>query len=313
MPAHLSIAVAGVLWGTTGIIVQLVRDTTALSPVAIGFHRLAIAAAVLLPVTAHLLRPARAVLRTHRWSLLLIGAGLGAYQALYFLAVAWGGVAVATVVSLGLAPILIAGWESATARRRPSGATLAGIAAAVAGLVLITGSTGPPSGAAPRPLLGLAAALASGLGYAVTTVLSRRVSERVEPLTLTTVSATVGAGTLLPLAVLGGGVAVPVPSAAAGLLVYLGVVTTAVAYALFYRGLRTTTGSAAVILTLLEPLTAAALAVALLGERVSWASALGGVLLLSAVVTASLPRTRANNRVVPGGGVAQPVRMGDVS
>ncbi|GLY98576.1 EamA family transporter [Actinoplanes sp. NBRC 103695] len=272
------IAVAGVLWGTTGIVVQLIRESTGLSPVAIGFYRLAIAAAALLLV----MRPAFSVLRTRWRPLLVIGVGLGAYQALYFVAVVWGGVTVATVVSLGLAPVLIAGWEAVRSRRRPSRASLVSIAAAIAGLALICGSPG----AAPRPLLGLLAALASGLGYAITTVIGRTAGERVEPLTLATVSTTVGAATLLPLA-LASGVALPFPSAAAGQLAYLGVVTTAVAYALFYLGLRSTAGSAAVIVTLLEPLTAAVLAVAVLGEQISLPVAAGGFLLLSAVVIAS--------------------------
>jgi len=68
------------------------------------------------------------------------------------------------------------------------------------------------------------------------------------------------------------------------MLAYLGVVTTAVAYALFYAGLRTTPGSAAVVLTLFEPLTAAVLAVVILGEPASLPAVAGGVLLLGAVV-----------------------------
>ena len=40
--------------------------------------------------------------------LLLIGAGLAAYQLAYFAAVATAGVSIATLVALGLAPLLIA-------------------------------------------------------------------------------------------------------------------------------------------------------------------------------------------------------------
>lgn len=68
-----------------------------------------------------------------------------------------------------------------------------------------------------------------------------------------------------------------------GLLAYLGVVTTAIAYALFYGGLRTVPSSVAAVVTLLEPLTAALLAVLILGEPLAGASVAGGVLLLGAV------------------------------
>jgi len=283
----IAIVVAGILWGTTGVVVQLVRQSAGVSPVGVGFYRLAIAALALLVFSARQLRSAVSTLRSHQRYLLLIGTGLGAYQALYFIAVAWGGVAIATVVSLGLAPVLVAGWEALRSRRRPTRAALCSMTAAVIGLALITGCTVSPTGAAPRPLLGLLAALGSGLGYAVTTVLSRAVSQHVQPLTLTAASTAIGALMLLPFALLSSDFTFPLRSAAAGMLAYLGIVATAVAYALFYTGLRTTAGSVAVVLTLLEPLTAAVLAVIVLGEHVSLSLAAGGGLLLGAVLIAS--------------------------
>ncbi|WP_433130880.1 DMT family transporter [Micromonospora sp. CA-240977] len=287
----IQITVTGVLWGTTGVAVQLLRDSTGLSPVSIGFHRLAIAALVLLACTAGRLGTLVSALRAAPVPLLLTGVGLGLYQALYFAAVAWAGVSVATVVSLGLAPVLAATWESVRARRLPGPLRLGTLVAAVAGLVLITGATADPTVAAPAPLLGLLAAAGSGLGYAVTTLISRNVSQHTAPMTLTTISTVVGALTLAPFAVVAG-VAVPVRLDTVTLLLHLGVVTTALAYALFYAGLRTTPGSVAAVLTLLEPLTAAALAVALLHEPLPLPVIVGGVLLLTAVAATYLaPRS----------------------
>ncbi|MEV7328459.1 DMT family transporter [Micromonospora sp. NPDC093244] len=291
----IQITVTGVLWGTTGVAVQLLREGTGISPVSIGFHRLAIAALVLLACTAGRLGAIVAALRAAPVPLLLTGVGLGLYQALYFAAVALAGVSVATVVSLGLAPVLAATWESLRARRIPNPLRLATLVTAVAGLALITGATADPTAAAPAPLLGLLAAAGSGLGYAVTTLISGHVSQRVAPMALTTISTVVGALTLLPLALVAG-VAVPVRPDTLALLLHLGVVTTAVAYALFYAGLRTTPGSVAAVLTLLEPLTAAALAVALLREPLPLPVIVGGVLLLTAVAATYLAPTRAGSR-----------------
>ncbi|MEU7849979.1 DMT family transporter [Micromonospora parva] len=291
----IQITVTGVLWGTTGVAVQLLREDTGLSPVSIGFHRLAIAALVLLACTAGRLRTIVSALRAAPVPLLLTGVGLGLYQALYFAAVAWAGVSVATIVSLGLAPVLAAAWESVHARRLPGPLRLGTLVAAVAGLVLITGATGQPGAAAPAPLLGLLAAAGSGLGYAVTTLISRQVSQRTAPMTLTTVSTAVGALTLAPFALVAG-VGLPVRLDTVALLLHLGVVTTAVAYALFYAGLRTTPGSVAAVLTLLEPLTAAALAVALLREPLPLPVIVGGVLLLTAVAATYLAPDRADSR-----------------
>jgi drug/metabolite transporter, DME family len=294
----ISIIIAGILWGTTGVVLQLVRQSAGLSPVGIAFYRLAIASLALSLFIARQLKPAVLAIRSQLRPLLLVGTCLGAYQALYFIAVACGGVAIATVVSIGLAPVLIAGWEATRSRRRPTRAALGSITAAVIGLALITGCTVSPTGAAPRPLLGLLAALGSGLGYAINTVLSRNISQHVQPLALTAASTAIGSWTLLPFALLNGGLTFPVLSPAAGMLAYLGVVATAVAYALFYTGLRTTAGSIAVVLTLLEPLTAALLAVLVLGERVSLPMVTGGVLLLAAVVIASLSHQRTESTAV---------------
>ncbi|MER7415571.1 DMT family transporter [Micromonospora peucetia] len=273
---------AAVLWGTTGVAVQLVRESTTLTPTGIGFYRLAIGAVVLVALVAHRLGPVLAALRSQPVALVLVGVGLGGYQALYFVAVAAGGVGVATVVSLGLAPVLIFGWESLRARRLPGRTMLGALVAGVAGLVLITVSVGQPGATAPRPLLGLLAAFGSGVGYAASTVLSRHAAQRVAPMTLTTVSAVVGALALAPIA-LAEGIGVPARLAPVGLLVHLGVVTTAVAYALFYAGLRTITGSAAALSTLAEPLTAVLLAGWLVGESLPAPVVVGGVLLLGAV------------------------------
>ncbi|MET8231365.1 DMT family transporter [Micromonospora sp. NPDC005298] len=288
----IQITVTGVLWGTTGVAVQLLRESTGLSPVSIGFHRLAIAALVLLACTACRLGATVAALRAAPVPLLLTGVGLGLYQALYFAAVALAGVSVATVVSLGLAPVLAAAWESLRARRTPDPLRLATLVTAVVGLALITGATADPTAAAPAPLLGLLAAAGSGLGYAVTTLISGQVSRRTAPMALTTISTVVGALTLLPLALVAGPT-VPVRPDTLALLLHLGVVTTAVAYALFYAGLRTTPGSVAAVLTLLEPLTAAALAVTLLHEPLPPPVIVGGVLLLTAVAATYLAPTRA--------------------
>ncbi|MGW5556698.1 DMT family transporter [Micromonospora sp. NPDC003944] len=291
----IQITVTGVLWGTTGVAVQLLREATGLSPVSIGFHRLAIAALVLLACTAGRLRTIVSAVRAAPVPLLLTGVGLGLYQALYFAAVAWAGVSVATIVSLGLAPVLAAAWESARARRLPGPLRLGTLVAAVAGLVLITGATGQPGAAAPAPLLGLLAAAGSGLGYAVTTLISRQVSQHTAPMTLTTISTVIGALTLAPFALVAG-VGLPVRPDTVALLLHLGVVTTAVAYALFYAGLRTTPGSVAAVLTLLEPLTAAALAVALLREPLPLPVLVGGALLLTAVAATYLTPDRVDSR-----------------
>ena len=154
--------------------------------------------------------------------------------------------------------------------------------AALVGLVLVSVSAGSAGG--PHPVLGVLASIGSGTAYALTTVVGHGLAQSTGPLGLATASTTVGAIALTPLALVTGASASawgnPV---VAGTLVYLGVLTMALAYLLFYSGLRTAPGSSAVIATLLEPLTAAVLAAVVLDERLGVAGVLGGVLILAAV------------------------------
>jgi len=84
--------------------------------------------------------------------------------------------------------------------------------------------------------------------------------------------------------VAGGGLAFRPTLASAGLLAALGIGPTAVAYTLYFRGLRTASASTAALLSLIEPLTAAVLATLVLGNRLSATGMIGAALLLAAVV-----------------------------
>jgi DME family drug/metabolite transporter len=301
----LQVSAAGILWGTAGVVVQVVAEQTGLEALAIGFYRLAAASAVMLLIGFPARRRIWAAFRAAPLAVTTAGVGLAAYQGLYFLAVRLGGVSIATVVSLGIAPVLLSAWETLRTRQRPSTATLAASAAAIIGLLLIGGATMEP-GASTAAGLGLLAAIGSGVVYAASTAISRHTMQGVEPLTLTTLSCTIGAIAILPLAAAEGLAFTPEASPIA-LLVYAGAITTALAYALFYTGLRRISGSVAVVVTLLEPLTAAVLAVLLINEPLGLTTVIGGVLLLGAVAALYLDAGGTSERPAPEPLPADPI------
>ncbi|HEY8302575.1 MAG TPA: EamA family transporter [Jatrophihabitans sp.] len=274
----LAVSTGALLWGTTGVPVAIIHARSGLSAVPIGCLRLVIAtltvALVYRSATA-----ARALLRLHRGWLVAAGVGLGAYQALYFVGVQDVGVTVSTLVSLGVAPVALAGW-AALRRRRPDRFALLTLAAALAGLVLVSVKPGTASG--PHPLLGLVASLAAGLAYAATTVINHRIAADGDAVLLTGVTSAIGALTVLPVAV-AVGLWWPADAVSSLWLGYIGVVTTVVAYALFYRGLQTTASETAGVLTLLEPLAAAGFAALVLHERLTVPGLIGAVLMLVAI------------------------------
>ncbi|GAA3555050.1 hypothetical protein GCM10022197_07760 [Microlunatus spumicola] len=278
------ISLAGVLWGTGGLAVQLVRERVPMSVLTISAWRMGLAAVVLLLAMLVLrgLPDVRRLLRERPGTAVAVGLGTGAYQALYFAAVVNVGVTVATVIALGLAPVLLTLVDSVRSRRAPGPTRALVLVAALGGLVLVSSSAGT-SVTGPRPLLGVLLAIASGTTYAVSTALGRRVAGVSSPLALATVTSCAGAVGLLPLGLLAPGPHLSGDPVVVGLLAYLGVLTLALAYALLYAGLRTVAGSAAVVATLLEPLTAAVLAALVLGERLGPLGLVGGALILLAV------------------------------
>jgi DME family drug/metabolite transporter len=279
----LQIALAGALWGTGGLAVQLIRDITPMSVLTLSAYRMLIAAVVLAVVVLAVRQGSqlRALVAHHPAHAVAVGCGTAAYQALYFGAVVTAGVTVSTVVALGLAPVALTLSDAVAQRRLVPAPTLVVLAAALGGLVLVSGFGGTPG---PRPGLGVALAAASGLTYAATTALGRPLAQRADPLVLTTATTTVGALALLPFGLLAGSgpIVTADPAALAGLL-YLGVFTMALAYGLLYAGLRTTPGSVAVVASLLEPVTAAVSATLVLGETLGAAGIAGTALILAAV------------------------------
>jgi len=107
-----------------------------------------------------------------------------------------------------------------------------------------------------------------------------------------TAAATVFGVAIIPAAVLLA-IAGSNPAATAGsitALLYLGVVTTAIAYALWSAGLARLTLANTVTLTMLEPVAATVLAIAVLGEPAGPATILGIAITLAGVWIASTVR-----------------------
>lgn len=260
----------------------------------ISAWRTAIAAAVLLVVLLALRRGGELVALARAWprQLLTVGVGTAAYQGSYFVSVTQVGVAVSTVVSLGLAPVLLTVAESVLRRRGPGRTRLAVLVAALTGLVMVS-LAAHSSSTGPSPSAGVALAAASGTTYALTTAAGGSTSRTTPPLVLTAGMTLVGSVVLLPCVALVDGPRIPSDPVALTWLVYLGALTMALAYVLHYSGLRVVAPSTAVTASLVQPVTAAVVAAAVLGETLGPAAVVGNLLVLGAVAGLGRPATAA--------------------
>ena len=285
-----SVCLAGIIWGTIGPGAQVVHDRSGLSSLTVTAYR-AIAAVVVLSLgvvlSGRLAAAGTAALEEWR-RVGVVGVLTAAFQFLFFVAVVFTGVSIATVVSLGFAPLLLLVLGSLRARALPRAAQAATVVIAVVGLLLVT-FAGGPNDVASHPLLGILAALASGGAYAVCAEIAAPLSQRLDTLTITAATIGVAALVLVPTGVLvtalRGDAFTTSDPASWALIAYLGVFTLAIAYALLFTGLRSAPSSAAVIATLLEPVTAVLIAVALLGEHLTTAGVVGALLIVAAITS----------------------------
>ncbi len=246
----LYVAMAGIACGPTG---ALLSQHTGPNSTAISFWRL-LSGAIWLAAACRLLGRSRIAhhFATAPFRYLLSGLGLAVCQLGYFAAIPRVGIAVATVVSFGVGPPLIA----LGARERITSALLL----AILGLTLLVignGASGSPSTS------GIALALISGAGYALTTFLNRN---QQDPTTDAMLGFTTGALILLPLATTTS--ITPTPSSWP-LIAYFGLIPTALAYTAFYQGLKAIRASTAAVTALIEPLLATLIGVLAFNEHLT--------------------------------------------
>jgi DME family drug/metabolite transporter len=279
------VCLAAVSWGTTGSVMALLAREGTPSPPLVGWARMAGAAPCLLLATAFVPPAASARGEWRRRDCAkaaLLGAAMAAYQVCYFWAVPRTGVALTALLAICSAPLMIAACAALTLKERPSPATLAALLLAVAGTAMVLVGPRADGTALPTFAAGAFAALGAGLSYAVYAVTAKELLARIAPLPLAALTFTLAALLLTPVLALERGAAAQLV-AGWPLLLYLGVVPTAVAYVVFGAGLRRVTVTTAGIATLLEPLTAAALGVLLFGERLGAIGWVGAALLLAAL------------------------------
>ena len=293
---------AAALWGTTGTAQALGPAES--DPTSVGTLRIALGAVVLVVLAGPAILSRRAAPgpvgppRTRRRGppasvvTTLGGLAVAAYQACFFVGVARTGVAVGTVVALGVAPVATGALGSLLGERLSSRWVVA-TGTALAGVVLLVLGTGGGPGEGVD-ILGVTAAAGAGVSYAAYTVAARSLllaGRRGVP--VMAAFFTIGALVLLP-SLLRADLAWLATGRGLAMVLWLGVVPTALAYVLFQRGIAGLPASSVATMSLAEPVTATGLGVLVLGERLSGLSLLGvaAVVLGLLLVTAGKPHRR---------------------
>lgn len=286
------VAFAASLWGTIGVATQAIYNVDATGPLFINFSRSLIASPLLLMFCWFIL--GKAMFKIRRLDFLIMavsGTFLALSQVSYFAGILYTGVNITTLLTISLTPVLVALMSIAlrleTLNTRIS---LALFFALIGSLLLVgidtTGAVGT------NMLLGSMLSLSAAAFYAAVIICGRFLANHYHPLQISAIGFTTGTLVLLIVNVASGIAPVRTPEGWL-LILYLGLIPTALAYWFFQTGLRSVTATTASIMSILEPLVATLLAWFLFGESLTISGLIGaGLLLISLFLSAWRPKSR---------------------
>ncbi|MEX2293373.1 MAG: EamA family transporter [Acidimicrobiales bacterium] len=277
---------ASVCWGTTGTAQALGPDDA--SAIAFGSARNVIGALVLLAIAAARGRLVAGVREIERQPLLGAALTAAAFQLCFFGGVRLAGVAIGTVVGIGSGPIWGGALGWLVRGERPGRRWAVATTLALAGVSLLATTD---SGGDPVDARGILLALGAGLGYASFALWSKHLTERHDPDLVMTWVFALSATLLLPLGIIAG-IGPLLTASGIATVLWLGVVSLALAYLLFGRGIIGVRVATATTLSLAEPLTAAMLAIVLLDEELTPAAVAGIGLVLAGLVAIAMATPR---------------------
>lgn len=275
-----AVALGTILWGTVGPVVRLFPEDTEFQYSLI--RNLSGTAALWLMVLFS--KNKKRYTKQDIIPILVSGTGAALFFPLFILSFQLTGVGVASVVSIGVAPIFV-GLIAWIALKQPPGRQwLYGTLVAVAGVVALNW----PSGDSTVNVLGIGFALAAAFGYSLQATGMGMISKRHTPFQCVAPMFTIGTLFQAPLSYGKDFSFLQDPVLLMGTL-YGGVVTVALAYAIFIFGIARIGAATAVTVGLMEPLTASILGVVLLNETVSAIGIVGSVLILTGLVIVGRP------------------------
>lgn len=234
------------------------------------------------------------------WKASLLGAlNIGVFFALLFVAAHRlpGGVA-ATIGAVQ--PLLVAVMASRWIGERLTASKIVTAAVGLAGVALLVLQS-----QARLDAVGVAAALGGAASMAGGLVLTKKWGQPAASLAVTSWQLTAGGLLLVPLALFAEG---PLPAQLTGLNVagylYLSLIGTALAYALWFRGLQLLPAFSASLLGLLSPVVATAAGWLALHQQLSPGQTAGALLILGTLVAANLRRRTTAEQAAAAAGSA---------
>ena len=277
---RLKYVTAVVLYGTIGVCLRYVSLPSEIAALCRGV----IGSLFLLAFSA--LRkqmPQRGAIRANRFWLILSGVCLGLNWIFLFAAYTHTTVAIASLCNY-MAPLIVILVAPLLLREPMEKKKLPCVAAALVGILLVSGVFGGEKG---EPV-GVAFGLAAAAGF-VCIVLCNRKLRGITATDRAIVQLAVSAVTILPYAIVKNrGAALTVDTRSVLVILLLGVVHTGVAYRLYFSGMAKLPVQTVAVLGYLEPVVSVLCSALLLHEPMSAAGWVGAVLIIGSAVVSEI-------------------------
>ena len=271
----LLVLLAASLWGTAAFVAKLLFRTTDIDAIFIGFFRLALAVPVLALAGWRRQGGRNEIIPLGiRFGVARVGAFIAISHVSYYQAIRYVGVSITALVTCSIMPLMVVILSLAGGHEKLNLRLVVSLVLAICGVGFLIG--GPHSEYSLAALIkGGFLSLTSALFLALVTVTGKHLAVHFNPISMATLATGAAALVLSPVFLSGG------ESWSYGLqgwllLIYMGAGPTALAYTVYFAGLKRVKASAASILALAEPFTAVLMATLIMGERldiVGWSGA----------------------------------------
>ena len=288
--AYIKLVFAMIIWGTLGPLVKqipLASGEIVLARVILGLATLGIiyfaSGGRRAGNTAD-----RYAVRKDIAILFVSGAVMGFNWVFLFEAYKYTTVSMATV-SYYCAPVIITALSPLVLGEKLTASRIAGIAAATAGMFMITGSLQGGS----QPLKGVLFGLLAALFYACVTILNKQLKGGFTGIQITIVQLFAAGIVVAPYAVINHEGAWVMPQGA-GLvcLVIVGVVHTGIVLHLYFSSMQILPGQSVAMCSYIDPVSSLLIAAAVLSERMSIVQIIGAVLIIGGAAFGELYRKK---------------------
>jgi len=274
-----SVLGALIIWSSSFVAIKVAYETFA--PITLGAARFVIATVILGALT--LLPKNRVKLeRKDVWTVAVSGlCGIAMYATLQNIAVQWTSASNATLI-IASYPVITVLLESIIYKTKLNVLKIVGILIAIAGVVIL--SYTKAEARLKGELLGSLMLVAAGVVWAFYNFLTKKVVNHYPPITLLFYQTLFGTICLIPLVLFERGQGAAPTLLTFGMLLFLGVFCSVIAFLLYNLGLKALPASSVISMLNLVPIFGVFFSWLLLGETVTLRKVIGGAIVILGVM-----------------------------